>query len=108
MPDIKRREFITLLGGAVVAWPLAARAQKGSDTRRIGVMIALTESDSEGQVRVQAFRQALHQFGRYTPDEGKHSSTLADFSFSIGFGECIGDLAPIQNHQLSSSELTYF
>jgi hypothetical protein len=32
----------------------------------------------------------------------------ADFWFSIGFGECIGDLAPMQNHQLSSSELTYF
>jgi hypothetical protein len=34
--------------------------------------------------------------------------TQADFSFSIGFGECIGDLAPMQNRQLSSSELTYF
>jgi ABC-type uncharacterized transport system substrate-binding protein len=58
-----RREFITLLGGTAATWPLAARAQQGGTTRRIGVLVALTESDSEGQVRVQAFRQALAQLG---------------------------------------------
>src|SRR5262245_52566419 len=58
-----RRQCITFLGGAAAAWPLAARAQQGGGLRRIGVLIALTESDSEGQLRVQAFRQALQQLG---------------------------------------------
>src|SRR5215471_1746338 len=60
----RRREFITLLGGATVAWPLAARAQQGEQMRRIGVLIAgLTENDSEGQLRIAAFRQGLQNLG---------------------------------------------
>src|SRR5258705_9033113 len=59
LPLPKRREFITLLGAAAT-WPLAARAQQGERMRRIGVLIAgLTENDSEGQLRMAAFRRGL-------------------------------------------------
>src|SRR6516165_12257703 len=61
---LKRREFITLVGSAVAAWSLAARAQQGERIRRIGVLIAgLTEKDSEGQLRMAAFRQGLQNLG---------------------------------------------
>jgi ABC-type uncharacterized transport system substrate-binding protein len=59
---IRRREFITLLGGAV-AWPLAARAQQSEATPRIGVLMTLADTDSEGQLRVAAFRQELQKLG---------------------------------------------
>jgi putative ABC transport system substrate-binding protein len=62
MGDIRRREFITLLGGAA-AWPMAGRAQQPERMRRIGVLMLLAESDREGQTRVAAFRERLQQLG---------------------------------------------
>ena len=59
---MKRRAFITLLGGAA-AWPLAARAQQGERMRRIGVLMGLTESDPEAQSRIAAFRKTLQGLG---------------------------------------------
>jgi putative tryptophan/tyrosine transport system substrate-binding protein len=60
---LKRREFITLLGGAAAAWPLVARAQQGERTRRIGVLMSLAADDPEGQIRLAAFREAMKQLG---------------------------------------------
>jgi hypothetical protein len=61
--QLKRREFITFLGGAA-AWPLTAGAQQVDRMRRIGVLIAgLTENDSEGQLRMAAFRRGLQNLG---------------------------------------------
>jgi putative ABC transport system substrate-binding protein len=60
---IGRREFITLLGGAAVAWPLVARAQQPDRIRVIGVLVAGTADDPEHQARVEAFRQGLQRLG---------------------------------------------
>jgi hypothetical protein len=59
----KRREFITLLGGAAAAWPLAARAQQGERMRRVGILITLSERDPEAQARLTAFREGLRKLG---------------------------------------------
>ena len=58
---MRRREFITLLGSAAAAWPLAARAQQPK--RRIGLLMSQFESDPEGQARVRAFLDGLQQLG---------------------------------------------
>jgi putative ABC transport system substrate-binding protein len=61
---MKRRAFITLIGGAAVAWPLGVRAQPSEQMRRIGVLMGYAESDPEGQARVAAFREELRTLGR--------------------------------------------
>src|SRR5215204_2307888 len=59
---MRRRAFITLLGGAA-AWPLAARAQQGERMRRIGVLMTLAEGDPAGHARDAAFRHRLRELG---------------------------------------------
>jgi putative ABC transport system substrate-binding protein len=63
MTVLQRREFITLLGGAAAAWPLAGRAQQGDRVRRIGVLKGGDENDPEMKPRISAFRQALADLG---------------------------------------------
>ena len=58
---LKRREFITLLGGATAAWPLAARAQQRERVRKVGVLSAV--DDQNNKLRLAAFQQRLQQLG---------------------------------------------
>src|SRR6266436_912189 len=60
--DIRRREFIALLGGAA-AWPLAARGQQGERARRIGVLMPESEDKPESQARAVAFERRLQELG---------------------------------------------
>ena len=75
---MRRREFITLLGGAT-AWPLAAQAQQGGRMRRVGVLQATAENDQETQARTKAFRQGLAALG-WT--EGR--DILIDYRYAAG------------------------
>jgi putative ABC transport system substrate-binding protein len=77
---VRRREFITLLGGAVMACPLAARAQQAGPVRRIGVLFPGAADDPEGQARIAAFLQGLRQLG-WT--DGRN----VRFDYSWGMGD---------------------
>ena len=60
---IGRRELLAALGGAAVAWPLAARAQQPQRTRLVGILMPFPESDAAQQARFRAFRQELTKLG---------------------------------------------
>jgi putative tryptophan/tyrosine transport system substrate-binding protein len=78
---VNRREFIALLGGGSILWPLESRAQQGNRPRSIGVLFAMAPSDPEAQIRVRAFEAGLQDLGwaegknvrleyRWAPREG--------------------------------------
>jgi putative tryptophan/tyrosine transport system substrate-binding protein len=63
MLDLRRRQFITLLGGAAAAWPLAVNAQQPERLRRIGILMNRAPDNPEGQDRLAAFHQGLQELG---------------------------------------------
>src|SRR5262245_997488 len=79
---LRRREFITLLGGTAVAWPLGARAQRSSGVRRIGVLESGREDDPWIKGRLAAFRQGLQRVG-WSEGHNVH----IDYHFAAGRGD---------------------
>jgi ABC-type uncharacterized transport system substrate-binding protein len=60
---VRRREFLSLIGGGAVAWPLAAHAQHGDQIRQIGMLMPFVEGDREGQAYIAEFREGLQKLG---------------------------------------------
>ncbi|HSP49981.1 MAG TPA: ABC transporter substrate-binding protein [Pseudolabrys sp.] len=85
---MRRREFIMLLGGAAITWPLAARAQQSERMRRIGVLARFNKNDPELQVNLAAFKQRLVDLG-WT--DGRN--VAIDYRFTSGSAEYIRTVA---------------
>ena len=81
---MRRRHFITLIGGAVASWPLAALAQQPPGRKRVGIVMGYVESDPNGQLQVAAFRRQLQNLGWM---EG--TNITLDFRFAADDGDRI-------------------
>jgi putative tryptophan/tyrosine transport system substrate-binding protein len=84
---MRRRTFITFLGGAATAWPLAARAQQAERARRVGVLIPLASDDPEVEARKPVFEQSLRQLG-----------WTVGANLSIEYRLGVGDAESIRRH----------
>jgi len=85
---MQRREFISLVGGTALAWPLAVRAQEAGRMRRIGLLMAIAEADPQVGLNLQAFRRALQELGWI---EGRN--VQIDYRFGAGDIDRIGRMA---------------
>src|SRR4051812_652905 len=94
---MKRRDFITVLGGATAAWPLAARAADGR-MRRIAMLVGATENDPDASLSSEAFRQTLNQLGR---KEVSASASIRAGALAIPIA-CVGSLARLMLKQIYS------
>jgi putative ABC transport system substrate-binding protein len=108
---MKRRAFITLLGGTAATWPLAARAQQPARMRRIGMLHNLAEGDRDAQIWIGAFRQRLESLGW---NEGRnlqidirwgagdldryrsHAAELVNMAPDVLFGDSTPTIAALQ------------
>jgi hypothetical protein len=94
---VRRRAFITLLGGSAVTWPLAARAQQPERVRRIGVLMGYAESDSDAQAWYAAFQEGRQVAGTAQGD------CTAHYPGCYAIQPDIGDLCRILVETLKSS-----
>jgi putative tryptophan/tyrosine transport system substrate-binding protein len=107
---VKRREFITLVGGAAAAWPLAARAQQPERMRRVGILLPAASDSVEFQARVAAFHQGLALLGwtigrnvridtrwatPYIAEIRKHAAELAALAPDVILAHGISTVAPL-------------
>jgi putative tryptophan/tyrosine transport system substrate-binding protein len=107
---MERRKFLATLGGAAAAWPIAARAQQIQRMRRIGVLSIVAANDPEGQARLAAFLQGLHQLGwseghnlsidaRWATTDAeilRHAAELAALAPDIILATATAAVAPLQ------------
>jgi putative ABC transport system substrate-binding protein len=85
---MKRREFMAMIGGAAVTWPLAARAQRTGGVRKVRVLLSGVESDPDSQVRIAAFRRGFAELG-WRDGENVH----IEYRWSAGKSELIRQYA---------------
>ena len=83
MLNMRRREFITLLGSSAAAWPLTAHPQQGERVRRIAVLSSLAADDPEAQARHAAFLQGLQEWGWTTGRNVQIDSRRSGFHASL-------------------------
>jgi putative ABC transport system substrate-binding protein len=102
---VKRRDFITLLGGAAIGWPLAARAQQADQVPAIGMLMGYAEDDPETQARLAGFREGLGQLGwiesrnvridyRFAPWGPGQAQVFAKELIALRPNVLVGDSAP--------------